>query len=172
MSLGRLLFLVGVALAIVMPIRLWVIEPIYIASPSMEPHLPVGGHVFMDKLTLHVREPRRGDIVVFKSPLGEKHEFVKRVIALPGEVVEMKEKKVFINGKELWETYARHRRKDEKLQGDDMESLTVPKNALFVLGDNRDESNDSSVWKDPKTGEPLRFLPRKNVRGLVRGFYQ
>ena len=87
MSFSRLLFLICVALAVVMPIRLFVIEPIVIATPSMEPLLPVGGHVFMDRLTLDFRDPRHGEIVVFKSPVGDKFELVKRVIAVPGDTV-------------------------------------------------------------------------------------
>ncbi|MFA6319169.1 MAG: S26 family signal peptidase, partial [Elusimicrobiota bacterium] len=68
-------------------------------------------------------------------------------------------------------SYVQHTRSEEKLQGDDLGPLTGPEASLFVLGDNRDESKDSSVWTDPATGEPLRFLPLANVRGLVRGFY-
>ncbi|MBI4676898.1 MAG: signal peptidase I [Elusimicrobia bacterium] len=171
MSLSRLLFLVCIALAVVLPVRLWVIEPIYIASPSMEPHLPVGGHVFMDKVTLRLRPPRRGEIIVFRSPVGADHELVKRVIAVPGDTVELKEKRLVLNGREVYEGYVRHTRRDERLQGDDLGPLTVPEGALFVLGDNRDESKDSSAWVDPATNEPVYFLPLKNIRGLVRGFY-
>lgn len=170
MSLGRLLFLLAVALAVVLPVRLWVLEPIYIASASMEPTLPVGRHLFTDKLTLRLRSPRRGDIVVFVSPVGEEDEAVKRVIALPGETVELKEKKVFVNGQELDEPYARHTRAMEKLEGDNLGPLVVPPGKLFVLGDNRDESKDSSVWKDA-AGERLYFLPTASVRGVVRGVY-
>ncbi len=169
-SVGRLLFLVGIALAIVMPIRLWVLESIYIASPSMEPKLPVGGHVFLDKVTLRWRSPERGEIIVFISPVGDEHEFVKRVIAVGGDRVQIKEKKVFVNGEELFEPYAQHTRRDERLTGDNIGLLTVPQDALFVLGDNRDESKDSSAWTDAD-GQAVYFLPLKNVRGLVRGFY-
>jgi signal peptidase I len=171
MSFSRLLFLVCVALAIVLPIRYWVVEPIYIATPSMEPRLPVGGHVWMDKVTLRWRIPRRGEIIVFRSPVGDDHEFVKRVIAVPGDTVELREKSLYLNDQPVYESFVKHTRKDEKLLGDDIGPLKVPEGALFVLGDNRDESKDCSVWADPSTGEPVRFLPLKNVRGLVRGFY-
>ncbi|MFA6319168.1 MAG: signal peptidase I, partial [Elusimicrobiota bacterium] len=96
MTLSRLLFLVCIALAVVLPVRFWVIEPIYIASPSMEPRLPVGGHVFMDKVTLRWRAPRRGEVIVFRSPVGGEHELVKRVIAVPGDTVELREKKLIL----------------------------------------------------------------------------
>ncbi|MBI5624431.1 MAG: signal peptidase I [Elusimicrobia bacterium] len=171
MPLSRLLFLVVIALAVVLPVRQWVVEPIYIASPSMEPRYPVGGHVFMDKLTLRRRAPRRGEVIVFRSPVGGEHELVKRVIAVPGDTVELKEKRLILNGKEVYESYVKHTRANERLKGDDLGPLTVPEGSLFVLGDNRDESLDSSAWADPSTGEPVRFLPLANVRGLVRGFY-
>lgn len=170
MSIGRLLFLVLIAVGIVLPIRLWVIEPISIATPSMEPTYPVGAFVLMDKVTLSWREPRRGEVIVFSSPLGEDKELVKRVIGLPGDVVELKAKKVFVNGAEVAENYIQHTRSEERLAGDNLGPLTVPPKGLFVLGDNRDESKDSSVWKD-EDGDPIYFLPRRRVTGLVRGFY-
>lgn len=172
MSLGRLLFLFLVAAAVVLPVRLWVVEPIYIATPSMAPTLPVGRHLFADKLTLRLRRPRRGDIVVFRPPVGEEEgrEFVKRVIAVGGETVELREKKVLVGGSALDEPYAQFTRAGERLQGDTMEPVTVPEGALFVLGDNRDESEDSSVWKDAD-GNPIHFLPTANVVGVVRGIY-
>ncbi len=171
MRLGRLLFLFGIALAVVLPLRLWVVEPIYIASASMEPTLPVGTHLFMDRLTLSFRDPRRGDIIVFRSPVGEDLDLVKRVIGVPGDVVELREKKVFVNGKEQDEPYVQHTRANENLSGDTMGPLTVPAGSLFVLGDNRDESKDSSVWRDPSTGRPVYFLNIDAVRGLARGAY-
>lgn len=172
MSLGRFLFLFLIAAAAVLPLRLWVVEPIYIATPSMEPTLPVGRHLFADKITPRLRRLRRGDIVVFRPPVdnGAGREFVKRVIAVGGETVELREKKVLVDGTLLDEPYAQHTRAGERLQGDTMEPVTVPQGALFVLGDNRDESEDSSVWKD-ESGNPVRFLPEKNVVGIVRGIY-
>lgn len=170
MSLSRLLFLLLVAVAVVLPVRLWVLEPIYIASASMEPTLPVGRHLFTDKLTLRFRPPGRGDIIVFSSPVGDDHGLVKRVIALPGETVELKEKKVYINGRPIEEPYARHTRGGERLQGDDLGPLSVPAGGLFVLGDNRDESDDSTVWKNAG-GERIYYVPLRNVAGLVRGVF-
>lgn len=165
MGPGRLLYLVGLAVGITLFMRACVVEPISIASASMEPTLLTGVSVFTDKLTLNFRKLRRGDIIVFTPPAGESaHEMVKRVIALPGETVELREKKVLINGQELQERYVQHKRKDERLKGDSLGPLAVPRKKIFVLGDNRDESRDSSSWEDP-------FLPVENVRGLVRGAY-
>lgn len=166
MEIARLLKLFAIALAVVLPVRTWVAEPVYVASPSMEPALKTGTLLVLDKLTLRMRAPRRGDILSFRSPVGG-HDLLKRVVALPGETVEMKEKVVFINGKELDEPYAIHSRKGERLEGDSIAPLVVPANSFFVLGDNRDESADSSVWKDPD-GQPLRFLRLALIQGVVR----
>ena len=166
MELARLLKLIAIALAVVLPVRAWVAEPIYVASPSMEPTLKTGTLLMLDKLTLRLRAPRRGDVLSFRSPV-DAHDLLKRVIALPGETVEMREKAVWINGKELDEPYAVHSRAGERLEGDNIGPLIVPENSFFVLGDNRDESNDSSVWKDAE-GHPVRFLRLVLIQGLAR----
>lgn len=171
MRFRRLLFLVAVALALGLGVRAWVLEPIFVASPSMEPTLPTGTHLFLDKVTFRLREPRRQDIIVLCSPERDGRDLIKRVIALPGETVELRAKKVLIDGRELEEPYARHKREGELLEGDDLGPLSVPAQSYFVLGDDRDESRDSSVWKDPATGEPIHFVRRQDVRGLVRGMY-
>jgi signal peptidase I len=168
MELGRLLKLFAIALAVVLPVRFWIAEPVYVASPSMEPTLKTGTMLVLDKLTLRMRPPRRGDVLSFRSPVDER-DLLKRVIALPGETVEMREKVVFINGKPLDEPYAVHSRPDERLEGDNMEPEVVPDKGFFVLGDNRDESNDSSVWKDAD-GIPVRFLRSRLIQGIVRRF--
>jgi signal peptidase I len=161
-----MLKLPAIALAIVLPVRFWVAEPIYVASPSMEPSLKTGTLMVLDKLTLRLRPPRRGDVLSFRSPVGEL-DMLKRVIALPGETVEMREKAVFIDGKPLDEPYAVHSRAGERLEGDNMGPLLVPVSGFFVLGDNRDESNDSTVWKD-SDGNPVRFLRLRLIQGLAR----
>lgn len=166
MALLRFLKLFAIAVAVVLPLRSWVAEPIYVASPSMEPTLKTGTLLILDKLTLRSRPPRRGEVLSFRSPV-EDISMVKRVIALPGETVEMREKVVFINGKQLEEPYVFHSRAGERLEGDTLAPLVVPPKSFFVLGDNRDESSDSSVWKDPE-GKPLRFLRLSLVQGLVR----
>lgn len=166
MELVRFLKLPAIALAIVIPARAWIAEPVYVASPSMEPALKTGTLLILDKLTLRVRPPRRGDILSFRSPV-ESQDLLKRVIALPGETIEMREKTVFINGKELDEPYAVHSRAGERLAGDTLAPLVVPENSFFVLGDNRDESNDSSVWKDADGG-PAPFLRLRFIQGIVR----
>lgn len=166
MELWRLLKLFAIALAVVLPVRAWVLEPIYVASPSMEPTLRTGTMLVLDKLTLRLRAPRRGDVLSFRSPV-EAHDLLKRVVALPGETVEVREKVVFINGSILDEPYVVYSRAGERLEGDNIGPLIVPQDGLFVLGDNRDESNDSSVWKDGE-GKPMHFLRFSFVQGIAR----
>ncbi len=163
---ARLLYLVAVALAVVMPVRTWVAEPIVIASASMEPTLRVGTLMVLDKWSLRGRGPRRGEIVSFRSPI-EEEDLVKRVIAVPGDTVEIRAKKVFVNGAEVDEPFAVHHRANQRLEGDDLGPLTVPAAAYFVLGDNRDESNDSSVWRD-RGGARVYFLYARALQGVVR----
>lgn len=167
----RILYLAVLGVIGALALREWVGEGIYIATGSMEPTLKVGTHLVLDKLTLIFRDPRRGDIVAFQGPAPENEELVKRVVAVGGESVELREKKVFIDGKELDERYAHYKRAGERLLGDNLGPLTVPRGHLFVLGDNRDESKDSGSWKDPGTGEARPFVPLSRVRGLVRGFF-
>jgi signal peptidase I len=166
----RLLFLVCVAVSIALALRIWVCEAIVVASGSMEPTLPVGTHLFVDKVTLRLRPPQRGDIVVFHSPTGQDIDLAKRIIALPGESVELRAKMVLIDGRELDEPYAVHKRAGERLEGDDLGPLTVPPGEIFVLGDNRDESDDATVWKDA-SGSPIHFIPSAGLKGVVRGAY-
>jgi len=165
-GLGRLFFLLALSVAVVLPLRAWVAEPITIASPSMEPTLRVGTLLILDKWTLSGRGPRRGDIISFRSPVGTE-DLVKRVVAVPGETVELRRKKVFVEGRELVEPYAVHSRPDESLEGDDLAPLIVPDGCYFVLGDNRDESKDSSVWKG-LDGRRVYFVRKPALQGLVR----
>ena len=163
---SRWLYLLGLALAVVLPLRAWIAEPITIASASMEPTLRVGTLMILDKWSLSGRRPRRGEIVSFRSPVGSE-DLVKRVIAVPGDTIEIRAKKVFVNGEALDEPYAVHDRPNERLEGDDVGPLTVPAGSYFVLGDNRDESKDSSVWKTA-AGERTYFLPASALQGIVR----
>ena len=105
----------------------------------------------LDKEILHWRNPDRGDIVVFKYPKDPSKDFIKRVIGLPGDRIEIRNKKVFVNGQVLVEPYARFT--DPRIlpasvsPRDNLGPLIVPPHSLFVMGDNRDESYDSRFWK-------------------------
>ncbi len=168
----RIIIIILITLAAVLAVRKYAYEPMYIASGSMAPTLYVGQRLILDKLVLRFRAPVRGEIIVFRSPVGQEHESVKRVIALPGDTVEIRHKEVLVNGEKLLEIYTQHTRPDELLDGDDLGPLTVPPGALFVLGDNRDNSGDSATWRDPATNEKIYFLPLSSVTGKIRGIYQ
>ncbi|HBE88691.1 MAG TPA: signal peptidase I [Elusimicrobia bacterium] len=169
-TLTRAVTIALITLAAALLGRAYIVEPIYIASASMEPTLSEGTHFFLDKVTYRFRAPRRGEVVSFKPRLGGEIESVKRVIAVGGDEVEIRAKQVWVNGEPLVESYAEHRRGDVLLDGDNLGPLTVPDGHLFVLGDNRDYSMDSSVWRTPD-GERDPFLPLSDVTGLVRGAF-
>jgi len=171
MDLKRTLIIILITVSALLVVRKYAYEPMYIASESMAPTLYLGQRMIMDKLALKFREPERGEIIVFHSPVGEDHESVKRVIAVPGDTVEIRNKEVWVNGNRLIEPYVQHTRPNEALDGDVLGPLTVPPGGLFVLGDNRDSSGDSATWKDPATGAKFYFLRISSVTGKIRGIY-
>ena len=171
MSILRLAVLTLVTLGAGLAARKYVIEPVYIASASMEPTLNKGRHLFLDKLTYRLRKPRRQELICFRSPVAGDHDSVKRVIAVQGDAVELRGKKVYLNGEPQYEGYVKYARAGESLEGDNLGPLTVPADSFFVLGDNRDKSEDSASWKDPKTGENIYFIKLGTVKGKVRGIY-
>lgn len=159
--------LVAVILALI--IRTFVVQAFKIPSGSMEDTLLVGDHLlvckfiygtkipFTDSKILKIRDPKRGDVIVFEYPEDPSKDFIKRVVGLPGDVVEAKDKKVFVNGKPFENPHEIHKESDiiPKAQNprDSFGPVTVPADAYFVMGDNRDRSYDSRFWgfvKSPK----------------------
>jgi len=152
----------AVAVLLALFIRTFVVQAFKIPSGSMIPTLLVGDHILVSKFTYGVRipvldtwvlgprAPRRGDIIVFKYPYDESRDFIKRVVGLPGEVVEIRDKQVYINGKPLQEVYPLYRDPVERASGHSSGEVygpvAVPEGKLFVLGDNRDQSQDSRFW--------------------------
>ncbi|HEY9668219.1 MAG TPA: signal peptidase I, partial [Coleofasciculaceae cyanobacterium] len=136
-------------------IRTFVAEARYIPSGSMLPTLQINDRLIIDKLTYEFRDPQRGDIVVF-SPTDElkrqnfKDAFIKRVIGLPGETVEVKDGQVLINGQSIRERYI------EDKPNYQFGPVKVPPDQYLVLGDNRNNSYDSHYWG---------FVPRNNIIG-------
>jgi signal peptidase I len=163
--LRELPVLLLVAFLIAFGVKSLVAQAFFIPSESMEATLKVGDRVLVSRLSYRLHDPRRGDIVVFTSPFENgkderslplrvlhgilesvglrqpsTEDFIKRVIALPGETVESREGKIFINGRELVEPYL----DEETVPG--FEAKMVPKGKLWVMGDNRNQSQDARVF--------------------------
>ncbi len=148
-------------------VRTYAFEGIYLASNSMAPTLPEGRHIIVNKFSFAFSRPRRGDVVMFDLPAHPEKGLVKRVIAVGGDHIEIRRKAVILNGQELNEPYVQHTRPDEILVGDNIPDTEVPKDTLFVMGDNRDVSGDSRDWNDAQ-GRWTPFVPVTRVRGLVQ----
>lgn len=140
-----------IAFILAMLIRTFIVEPRMVPSESMVPTIKVGDRLLVNKFVYYFKKPARGDIVVFKPPasLNAKYDYVKRVIGLPGDKVEIKDNKLYINGKEMKEPYVK-----EPMIGD-FGPVTVPANSLLVLGDNRNNSLDSRFWSSWLTQDRL-----------------
>ncbi len=151
--------------------KTFVVQAFKIPSGSMEQNLLIGDHILVNKFAyaptsgewerrlLPVRSPQRGDVVVFKFPDEPERDFIKRCIALPGDRIELIDKQVWVNGRRLEEsayvyfadprTYTRRESlfvSDAFRLRDNYGPYTVPEGHFFVMGDNRDNSNDSRAW--------------------------
>jgi signal peptidase I len=167
--LKRTLFLLALGLAGAWITRTYFIETVSVASGSMEPTLFLNTHYLVNRIVYRLHEPERGDIIVFTSPVDHKTGYIKRVIAVGGDRVELRAKQVILNGTPLEEPFTIHKRANVNLVGDTLQEITVPDHDVFVLGDNRDESDDSSVWKDPQTGQRIYFVKTQDIKGrLIR----
>ena len=141
-----LLFTHGIAQATVVP------------TESMSPTILVGDHFFLDKVAFPANYPaalqkflpartiQRGEILAFWSPVDRNTRLVKRVIGLPGDTIEVRDRVVYINGHKLDEPYAVYTDNRSIPQRDNMDVVTVPADSFFMMGDNRDNSNDSRFW--------------------------
>ncbi len=131
--------LVAALLALI--IHTFIMQNFRIPSGSMEPTLQIQDYIFASKLTYRLGEPKHGDIVVFKYPRDTSRYFVKRLIAVGGEIVELKDSKLFIDGRLVAEDYL-----PQGLEFRDYGPVTVPEGDYFMLGDNRNNSSDSRDW--------------------------
>jgi signal peptidase I len=153
-------FVTAIILALI--IRTFIIQAFKIPSGSMEPTLLVGDHILVTKfiygthipftnyVILPVSSPKRGDVVVFEYPKDESIDFIKRVIGLPGDKLQIINKQVYINGKKLYEPYAYYGDPEilpaSESPRDNFGPVVVPEGEYFMMGDNRDFSNDSRYW--------------------------
>jgi signal peptidase I len=131
-----------VAIGLALIIRQFLVQTSLVYSGSMIPTLQIGDRLFVNKVVYHIRDPKRGEIVLFKSPYKDGREFVKRLIGLPGETVEIRKGIVYINGSEL-NLAGVDIQRDYSFYGPEK----IPSNSYFMLGDNRSNSADSRVWK-------------------------
>ena len=143
--------LVTLAVAVIMFFLLqFTIQSSVVVGSSMEPNLQHGQRLVVNKAAYTLSEPVRGDVIVFRSPNNLSTEFIKRVIGIPGDTVEIREGKVIVNNSSLPEPYISSPPRYT------LTRETVPDGSYFVLGDNRNNSNDShNGW----------FVPRKNIVG-------
>ncbi len=154
-----------IAVLLALFIRTFVVQAFKIPSGSMKPTLLVGDHIlvnkfiygikipFTDKTLIELSQPKRGDVIVFKYPLDTKKDYIKRVIGLPGDRVELVNKQLLIGGRPVEDPHASY-----SIYGNlrHFGPVTVPADHVFVMGDNRDESSDSRVWG---------FVPLPNLKG-------
>jgi len=131
-------------------IKEYLIQSNKIPSGAMKPTLLVGDHIFVKKLFYNKAEPSRGDIIVFKYPADPEKDFIKRLIGIPGDVIEIRNKNLYINHKRLNDDHGvytdPHIIPANIRPRDNLGPINVPKHSLFVMGDNRDESFDSRFW--------------------------
>ncbi len=147
------------AILLALTIRTFVVQAFKIPSGSMIPTLSIGDHIlvnkfvygikvpFTDRIVVSMGRPERGDVVVFKYPEDESKDFIKRVVGVPGDRVEVRNKTVYVNGALADTAHTQHA--DPAVQDDRRDNfgpVTVPPESYFVMGDNRDHSLDSRFW--------------------------
>jgi signal peptidase I len=151
-----------IAILLALAIRTFVVQAFKIPSGSMIPTLDIGDHIlvnkfiygvrlpFTDTVLIPLKTPERGDIIVFRFPKDESKDFIKRVVGVPGDTIEVKNKDLYLNGQKQDEPYTLHGDNSSiplSIQDrDNFGPVSVPQNAYFVMGDNRDHSLDSRFW--------------------------
>lgn len=163
--------IIVMALILAVILRTFVVEARIVPSESMVPTINIGDRLIVNKFIYHFKEPERGDIVVFKPPaeIHAKDDFVKRVIGLPGEKVQVRNGVVYINDHPLHEPYLIEK------PNYDFGPVVVPANDLFVMGDNRNRSFDSHMWnawlsQDNLIGKAFYiYWPIGHMTSLPRG---
>lgn len=151
----ELLKFVVVAAVIVLPVRLFVAQPFIVSGESMSPTFENGEYLIVDELTYRLSPPKRGDVVIFRYPRNPKEFFIKRIIGLPGETVQVQGGQVMVTETSgttitLDEPYVKN------LGNGPDATYPVDPGSYFVMGDNRPESSDSRIWG---------LMPRQNLIG-------
>lgn len=138
--------IVIIALLIVVPIRYFIFQPFFVRGQSMEPNFENGDYLIIDEISYRLREPQRGEVVVFKYPGNPSQRYIKRIVGLPGEIVEIKDGKVVIfnQGESQILDESDYLPPDTFTSGEI--KIALAENEYFVLGDNRYASADSRRW--------------------------
>lgn len=171
----------GVALLLALVIRTFVVQAFKIPSGSMLPTLQIGDHILVNKFVYGprleipltqislgqlpgLRKPRPGDVVVFVWPKDRSKDFIKRIVAVAGQTIEVKNRQVFIDSKPFDDPHASftNKRPGATGNGDNYGPYTVPAGTVFVMGDNRDQSYDSRFWGP---------VPVEDIKGLALVIY-
>jgi signal peptidase I len=141
----ELVKIVIISLVIIVPIRYFLIQPFYVKGASMEPNFHDHEYLIIDEISYRFKDPKRGDIVVFRYPKNPQEYFIKRIIGLPNETIEFEEGKIFIydNNSERVELVEEYLPEDLKTYSLGQNSFTIDENEYFVMGDNRNSSKDS-----------------------------
>jgi signal peptidase I len=146
---------IGCAIGLALLIQAFVIRPFIVSGNSMDPNIKNGQYLIVDQVSYKLREPTRGDVIVFKAPPEPTKYYIKRIIGLPGDTVDIKGGTITIinstypKGFTLSENFITHKSNDTL-------HVTVPNDQYFVMGDNRSGSYDSRMWG---------MLPKANIRG-------
>ncbi len=187
-----------IAILLALFIRTFIIQAFKIPSGSMKSTLLVGDHLlvnkfiygikmpYIDKFILQFKKPVKGDVVVFKYPEDEKMDFIKRVIGIEGDKIEIKDDQLYINDKQIKTTLIgkysdeevsnidvyeeiiggkKHKILDKSADHENFGPITVPENSIFVMGDNRDNSHDSRKWKN------TNFVKLEKIKGKALIIY-
>lgn len=140
-SLREMIEVIVTALVLAFLIKTFIVGNFWIPSESMVPTIEVNDKVIVTNFSYWFEEPERGDVIVFKYPLDTKKDYIKRCIGLPGEIIEFRDSKLYVNGQLVAEPYL-----PEGLVFEDYGPIEVPEGQYFMCGDNRNHSSDSRVW--------------------------
>lgn len=152
--------IVVVSLAIIIPIRYYLVQPFFVKGASMAPNFEDGEYLIIDELSYRLSGPKRGDVIIFRYPLDPSQYYIKRIIGLPGETIEIEDGKVVVSSGKNPEGVildeSNYLKEKEATPGN--LKITLDTNDYFVLGDNRRASSDSRRWG---------ALPRHMILGRV-----
>ena len=143
------------AALIVLPIRYFVAQPFIVSGDSMVPTFQNGEYLIVDELTYRFEIPKRGDVIIFRYPLEPRKFFIKRIVGLPGETLQIDGNKITVTNPVTKQSVVLDEPYIQSIRDDHVE-VTLSSDQYYVLGDNRAESSDSRIWGP---------LPRKNIIG-------